>query len=256
MFWEAPPGGPVKHRERSAVRTFPWLPVVLVLQAALVLRWDGVRGIGAPKGVELPYLNSGTALVARLPDGISIGIGRLYAQEGVWVTRYVSIGLLLLATVCVFGMARRLYRSGTWAAAVFATAGSVQVAGGLATGTAPAVFLLALAGLLVVGSGRTPWLLIPAAPVAAGMVVFQYTTAVYLPVLCLLAILVSWRLDPLWSLVRGLFLLALTAAFAAAALTWAGTWAAFADALSALTPVRPDTETAARWLGPVGLLAV
>ncbi|GAA3195650.1 hypothetical protein [Actinocorallia longicatena] len=254
-FWQKiPKDGKRAAPKASRGRTYPWVLLILAVQAGLTLRFrDGATP------AERPYLESGRALVAELPGGVAVGFGRLYAEQGLWAARGLSLACLLLAALCVYGMGRRLAgpATGAWAAAAFATAGAVAVLGGLATGDAPALFLLALTGLLVVWSRTATWLVPFAAITGAAMVVTDHLSVVYVPSLCLLAMLVA-DVPWLWALVRGLGLLAATGGVAAVTVELLDGWEGVGDTVESLRPIviDPMIDPAVRWLGPVLIAAV
>src|SRR5689334_9980129 len=149
-FWE---GNPRRSKDTRPLRigqrrTRGWLILVLAVQAALSLRLRTSLFRD-----ETQYLSAGRDLMARLQDGLALGhdpytstfpgspyvyplaVGPLDHRFGLMAARGVSLALMILATLCVYGMARRL--AGPWAgvygAAMFAVAQSTEVLGNVAT---------------------------------------------------------------------------------------------------------------------------
>jgi 4-amino-4-deoxy-L-arabinose transferase-like glycosyltransferase len=110
--------------------------------------------------------------------------------------RELSLLFAMLATVCVRGVAARLFGStaGLFAAVTFALSGSVLFQSHFATFDAMAMFLMAAAAWLAVASAERDGLLW--APVVglvlASSFLTKYGTGVYAPVICLLAVAVGW----------------------------------------------------------------
>ena len=245
------------------------------MQAALSLRLRN-----AASQDETQYLAAGRDLLARLQDGLALGhdpyspafpgspyvyplaVGPLDDRFGLMAARGVSLALMLLATLCVYGMARRL--AGPWAgvygAAMFAVAQSTEALGNVATPDALAVFLLALTGLLVIRSGTAPWLLLPAAFTTTAMIVTKYATVLYLPTLILLTILVADQVTWRRACGRGLLFEAGTTALSATALyflhAFDGMKQAVLDQPKGTTPFETFTEHTLRWAAPVLVLAL
>jgi hypothetical protein len=169
---------------------------------------------------------------------------------------------MLLATLCVYGMARRL--AGPWAgvygAAMFAVAQSTEALGNVATLDAPAVFLLALTGWLIVRSGTAKWLLLPATLTATTMIVTKYPTVLYLPTLMLLAILIADRSTWRRACARGALFAVGTIALTSTALyllrAFDAMKLAVLDQPKGTTPFDIFTEHTLRWAAPVLVLAV
>jgi 4-amino-4-deoxy-L-arabinose transferase-like glycosyltransferase len=176
--------------------------------------------------------------------------------------RGVSLALMLLATLCVYGMARRL--AGPWAgvygAAMFAVAQSTEALGNVATPDALALSLLALTGWLVIRSGTAPWLLLPAAFTTTAMIVTKYTAVLYLPTLILLAILVADQVTWRRACARGFLFEAGTAALSSAALyflhAFDGMKQAILDQPKGTTPFETFADHTLRWAAPVLVLAL
>jgi hypothetical protein len=276
-FWEGIPKG-VKRTSPARTghrRTRGWLSLVLAAQAALSLR---LRNAALPD--ETQYLAAGRDLMARLRDGLALGhdpyssyfsgspyayplaVGPLDDRFGLVATRGASLVLMLLATLCVYGMARRL--AGPWAgvygAAMFAVAQSTEALGHVATPDAQAVFLLALTGWLVIRSGTAAWLLLPAVLTATAMIVTKYATVLYLPTLVLLAILLADQATWRRACGRGALLAAGTVGLSSAALyflrAFDGAKLAVLDQPKGTTPLETFTEQTLRWAAPVLVLAL
>jgi hypothetical protein len=176
--------------------------------------------------------------------------------------RGVSLALMLLATLCVYAMARRL--AGPWAGvyggAMFAVAQSTEALGNLATPDALAVFLLALTGWLVIRSGAAPWLLLPATFTATAMTLTKYATVLYLPTLVLLVMLVADRVTWRRACGRGLLFEAGTAALTATSLYFLNAFDAMKQAVfdqpKGTTPFETFADHTLRWAAPVLVLAL
>ncbi|WP_460366342.1 glycosyltransferase family 39 protein [Actinocorallia lasiicapitis] len=187
---EAPPmgwsPGPSKRREwvsRGMVG------VILLLQAALTLRLRN-----SPFGGEIhtlaeyrtgDYVAGSPSIYPKLVDALGIG-----------GARWLSLLAMLACTAMVYSWSRRLFneRVGLAAAFCFAVIAPTLVLGALATVDALGLALLALATWLTVESRQgPPWPVFLAAPVAAMAVFVNYSALYYLPVVALLALLVSVR---------------------------------------------------------------
>ncbi|MEU0002457.1 glycosyltransferase family 39 protein [Streptomyces microflavus] len=109
---------------------------------------------------------------------------------GVDAARTVSLALMLLTTVLLYGLTTRLFniRAGLCAAALFAVLPSTAVLGGSATPEAAGLCLLAAVAQLLVGTDRAVRWAALCAVMAAGLAVFtQHWTALGLPPVLLLA---------------------------------------------------------------------
>jgi 4-amino-4-deoxy-L-arabinose transferase-like glycosyltransferase len=180
------------------------LLAVLTVQAALSVRllWANTTFED-----EALYLWSGRWEIAHLVDGTTIpqfqryfsGAPVIYpvigaianAHGGLVAARLLSLAFMLGATLLLYGATTRLFgrQAGVCAAAMFGFLGPVQFLGSFATYDAMALFLLALASWLVImarGAASEP-LLILAALVLALADATKYATALWDPVVILLA---------------------------------------------------------------------
>jgi hypothetical protein len=139
---------------------------------------------------------------------------------GLTAARLLSLIFMLTTTCLLWATARRLYglRAALLAAALFATLAGTQFLGALATYDAMALFLLALSAWLAVRSAECRRsaqvaLLVLAGSTLAVADAVKYSTALFTPVVVVLAGAAMWRRD------RG-------RAAGAAALTVLGTWLA------------------------------
>ncbi|MFK0229947.1 ArnT family glycosyltransferase [Streptomyces sp. NPDC090303] len=109
---------------------------------------------------------------------------------GVDAARTLSLGLMLLATVLLYGLTTRLFnvRAGLCAAALFAVLPSTAVLGGSATPEAAGLCLLAATARLLVGADRAVrWAAASAVVMTGAAVLTQYWTVLCLPGILLLA---------------------------------------------------------------------
>ncbi|GAB3281045.1 DUF3824 domain-containing protein [Actinocorallia lasiicapitis] len=241
---------------------------ILVLQAVLSLR---LRNTAFQD--EALYLTAGRLLDHNIGHGLTpdqygytayfsgspylypLGIHQVDALGGLAAARAVSLVCVLAATVLVCGTARSLWsqKAGLCAAAAFAVPQSTQVLGNFATYDAFIVLFLAVLARLAAASAARPWLLAPAVPVAGLMVAFKYASALYLPTVVAMAVLVARTSWPR-ALARGaVFGLALCAVVAGVLFGL--------DALRALqstttgrgdggVPASTLLAASGRWLGP------
>jgi 4-amino-4-deoxy-L-arabinose transferase-like glycosyltransferase len=183
---------------------------VLAVQAGLSLRlvWANTAF-----NDEALYLWSGRWEIAHRLHGVAIpqfqryfsGAPVIYpvigafadAHGGLVAARLLSLGFMLATTVLLYGSTARLFglRAAVCAAAVFGFLGPVQFLGSFATYDAMALFLLALASwLVIIGRGRASEpLLIVAGLVLALADATKYATALWDPVVILLAGLTAAR---------------------------------------------------------------
>jgi hypothetical protein len=158
----------------------------LYLTAGRLLNDNIAQGV-TPDQYGYTHYFSGSPFLYPLAINIADSAGGLPAA------RAVSLLLMLSATILIYGSARTLWddKTGLCAAGVFAVAQSTQMLGNFATYDACAVFLLAVLARLVTGSAARPWLLLPAVPLAGLMVGVKYASALYLPALCAMVVLVA-----------------------------------------------------------------
>jgi len=226
----APPGGPLSPTGRRprpvapeetpgtlgrllSARGWPLL-VVLAVQAALCLRllWTATaeidEGFYITVGrLELNHLFHHAAMpeVASFMSGSPVVYPPLAALAddvgGLAAARALSLVLLLIATVLLHGVARRLLLSraaATFAAALFGWLGTTQFIGSFATFDAMALTLLALATWAGVRAAETNGTLRYALLGAAGLCVAladaaKYAAALFDPVVLLVVALAAWR---------------------------------------------------------------
>lgn len=180
---------------------------ILLVQAALSLRLSNTafqdEALYLAAGhAELDHLLNGTKLPINYAAYFS-GSPQLYpvlvalvdGQFGLTGARCLSLLFMLGTTGLLYSFTRRLFneRAALAAAALFAVLQSTVVMGYFATYDAMAVFLLALATWIVVRTDRAPVIaVLLAAPVAVLAVGVKYASALYLPTICVLALLTAW----------------------------------------------------------------
>jgi 4-amino-4-deoxy-L-arabinose transferase-like glycosyltransferase len=266
-----------------ASRGWPLL-VVLAAQAALSARLVWSNTAFQDEGL---YLWSGHLELAHLLHHAQIPefasyfsgapviypvIGALAdAVGGLAGARLLSLAFILLATLLLHGMTRRLFSSraaALFAAMLFAGTGSAQFLGGFATYDAMALMLLAVATWLgVVAAGRrfparTALIVIGALALAAANAT-KYASALFDPVVIMVTALAVWRRSGKKAgLTAGLVMAVVTQGVLAAAYRGAGPW--YAEGISFSTLRRASgtdaTESivlmSARWVGISALLGV
>jgi hypothetical protein len=190
---------------------------------------------------------------------------------GLAAARLLSLAFILLTTVLLHGMTRRLFSSraaGLFAAVLFAGTGSAQFLSGFATYDAMALMLLATAtwlGVLAAGCrlpARSALIVIAALALAAANAT-KYASALFDPVVIIVAALATWRRrGKVVGLTAGLGMAAVTLSALAVAYRAAGP--SYARGISFSTLSRASgTDTAgsitlmsARWAGINALLAI
>jgi hypothetical protein len=284
---EAAPSGslqraPTRHRHR-AKRQFRLLPLlfgVLAIQALLSIRliWANTAF-----NDEALYLWSGRWEIAHLLHGTQVpqfqryfsGAPVIYPVIGAFANslgglaaaRLLSLAFMLGTTVLLYHATSRLFgrQAGVCAAAVFAFLGPVQFLGSFATYDAMAIFLLALSSWLVIEArGRmSEPLLIIAALVLALADATKYATALWNPVVFLLAALTAASGGWLRCSARALRMLAYTGLLVWAALARLGGPSYLAGILFTTLARQAGTVSpgnvlrdAAPWIGIVLLLAL
>jgi len=246
------------------------LVCVLVIQAALSLRLQNTafedEALYLYAGhVEIGHLLHGTPVYGGF-DSYFSGAPVLYpvlaavvdTYFGLTGARTLSLLFMLGCTALLYAMTRRLFneRAGLCAAGIFAIAQSTAFMGEFATYDACALFLLALAAWLAVrtAGSRPVWILL-AAPVAALAVAVKYASALYLPTIVLLAVLVAYqRRGLLGGLLRGVLLSVATITVLGVGLYMSG----YLQAIEATTTSRAQgvvsasqiLHDSARWVGP------
>jgi Dolichyl-phosphate-mannose-protein mannosyltransferase len=197
--------GPELFSAPSARRTWVSRAVVgglLCVQAILSLRLQNTAF-----GDEALYLYAGHMETAHLLHGAALqgtydtyfpGIPVLYpvlaaaanSIGGLAAARAVSLLAMLITTVLLYAMTRRLFneRVGLCAVALFCVTEGTALAGHLATNDAVSLCLLALASWIVVRTAPWRWrAYLLAAPVAGLAIGTGYWALLYLPTLALLA---------------------------------------------------------------------
>ncbi len=192
------------------IAAIPWpLFAVLGIQAILSLRliWSNTAFLD-----EATYIWAGRVELWHLADGMPVppyatyfsGAPVIYPPlagladivGGLAGARMLSLAFMLGATCLLWGSARRLFgrRAALGAVSVFASIGSTQFLGSLATFDAMALFLLALSAWLVISArdrADSTWLLMAAAGTLALANATKYATGLFDPVVVGLAILIS-----------------------------------------------------------------
>jgi hypothetical protein len=197
--------GPELFSAPSARRTWVSRSVLgglLCVQAILSLRLQNTAF-----GDEALYLYAGHMETAHLLHGAALqgtyatyfpGIPVLYpvlaaaanSIGGLAAARAVSLLAMLLTTVLLYAMTRRLFneRVGLCTVVLFCVTEGTTLAGHLATNDAVSLCLLALASWIVVRTAPWRWrAYLLAAPVAALAIGTDYWALLYLPTLALLA---------------------------------------------------------------------
>ncbi|MFJ4677234.1 ArnT family glycosyltransferase [Kitasatospora sp. NPDC088783] len=210
--WALPPVLDMAWSARSSRRrariSRGLLAVVLLVQCLVTLR---LRNTAFED--EALYVYAGHAMVDHLFHGVpdyggfgsyfsgapalypvlAAGVDSLFGLTGV---RAMSTVFMLAANGLLYGFTRRLFneRAGLCAAVLFAFTQSTLFMGALATYDAAAVLLLAAATWVVVRVGHGHWgLPLLAAPLAALAVAVKYASALYLPTIALLLLLVAYQ---------------------------------------------------------------
>jgi len=194
------------------VRAPAWLPlaVVLAVQAALSVRLVGADTAFMDEGT---YLWAGHLEWAHMLHGVPLppfstyfsGVPVIYPPLGALAdsvgglagARLLSMVFMLGATVLLWDITRRLFgrRAAFFAAALFAVLGPTLHLGSFATYDAMSLFLLALAAWIVAGAGERGEA--TGRMVTAGAVLIlanatAYSTALFDPVVLVLAVCVAW----------------------------------------------------------------
>ena len=219
-----------------------WLPLaaVLAVQAALSVRligadtafmdegtylWAGhLEWAHALHGVPLPQFSSyfsGVPVIYPPLGALADSIGGLAGA------RLLSLVFMLGSTVLLWDVTRRLFgrRAAFFAAALFAVLGPTLHLGSFATYDAMSLFLLALAAWVVTGAGERGEA--TGRMVTAGVVLVlanatAYSTALFDPVVLVLAVCVAWPAGRRVAVRRGGILVASAVVLVAAALLIGG----------------------------------
>ncbi|MFD6529931.1 ArnT family glycosyltransferase [Streptomyces sp. NPDC060184] len=182
------------------------LACLLLVQALLSLRLHN-----SAFEDEALYVYAGHAMIGHLFHGMPeyggfasyfSGSPALYPVLAAWVdsaagltgVRLMSLAFMLGSTGLLHSFTRRLFneRTALLAAGVFAVTQSTLFLGNFATYDAMALFLLALTAWILVRVAPGHWALpLAAAPVAALTVGVKYASALYLPTVALLLVLVA-----------------------------------------------------------------
>jgi len=210
--WTLPPsvevGWSADSGRRRRMISRGLLSVLLLVQALLSLRLTNTAF-----GDEALYIWAGHVEIANLfhgvPnlggfDGYFSGAPVLYpvlaaAVDSVWGlagVRFMSLLFMLVATSCLYSITRRIFneRAGLCAAALFAFADPVLFMGNFATYDALAVCLLALSTWIVVYTAHRHWAtVLCAAPVVSLACGVKYASALFLPTIALLLVLLAYQ---------------------------------------------------------------
>ncbi|WP_344837737.1 glycosyltransferase family 39 protein [Actinocorallia longicatena] len=187
---QAPPMGwsPTGSKRREWVSR-GMVGTIMFLQAVLTLRLRNSPSVGEVHTLtdyrSTPFIQGNESIYPTIVDAL-----------GITGARFFSLLCMLACTAMVYSWSRRLFneRVGLAAAFAFAVIAPTLVVGALATVDAFGLALLALATWLTIESRQGPaWPVFLAAPVAALAVVVNYSALYYLPVVTLLALLVSVR---------------------------------------------------------------
>jgi hypothetical protein len=214
---------------------------------------------------DFPSYFSGAPVIYPVIAALADDVGGLTAA------RLLSLVFILVATVLLHGVTRRLFSSraaGLFAAMLFAGTGSAQFLGGFATYDAMALMLLAAAtwlGVLAAGC-RLPAgiiLIVIGALALAAANATKYASALFDPVVILVTALAAWRRSGKRAgLTAGLVMAVVTAGVLTAAYRVAGP--SYAQGISFSTLSRAAGTNAsgsimamsARWIGINALLGV
>lgn len=184
------------------------LACLLLAQAVLSLRLHN-----SAFEDEALYVYAGHAMIDHLFHGAPdyggfdtyfSGSPALYPVLAAWVdsaagltgVRLMSLAFMLGATGLLYSLTRTLFneRAALLAAGIFAVTQSTLFLGNFATYDAMSLSLLALTAWLLVRNATGHWALpLAVAPVAALAVGVKYASALYLPTLALLLMLVAYR---------------------------------------------------------------
>jgi hypothetical protein len=234
------------HRQAINWRWRPasviWLPAVLVMQAALSLRfiWSNTAFMD-----EALYLRAGHMEIAHWLHNAPLqasypfqtyfsGAPVLYPPIGALAdsagglagARLLSLAFMLGATGFLYAAAQRLFdrQVAITAAVVFIILGPTQALGALATYDAMCVFLTALAAWLVIRaiSKASEPLIVLSALVMAIADTTKYASALWDPAIIALAVVTARRAGWLRSTARGIRLALYLAVLLAGALFWGG----------------------------------
>jgi 4-amino-4-deoxy-L-arabinose transferase-like glycosyltransferase len=197
------------------MRFWPLL-VVLAVQAGLSLRlvWSATAFLDEGEYLAVGHLELNHFLhhapmpnVATYLSGSPVVYPPLAAMAdnigGLAAARLLSLIFMLIATACLYGVARRLLASDAgafFAAALFAWLGTAQFLGAFATYDAMALMLLALATWLGVRAVEEEPTLRYTLLCAAGLAMAvsdaaKYAAALFNPVVLIVIALAAWRAD-------------------------------------------------------------
>ncbi|WP_254552674.1 glycosyltransferase family 39 protein [Kitasatospora sp. MMS16-BH015] len=277
--WTLPPVPDVAW-SATASRRRTWISRGLLLALLIVQAVLSLRLHNSAFEDEALYLYAGHAEIAQIFHGapdyggfasyfsgaptlypvLAAAVDSLFGLAG---ARALSLLFMLGANALLYSFTRRLFneRAGLCASVLFAFAQSTLFLGNFATYDAMAVFLLALATWIVVRSGHRHWALpLLAAPVAALAVGVKYASALYLPTVALLLLLVAYQRH---GILRALLRTALFTALVGGLLAAAVLSTDYLTAISSTTTARAhgDTPTlamlqdSARWGGLLFLVA-
>jgi hypothetical protein len=262
----------------AQVRALP-LTIILIAQVILSLRliWsntafsDEALYLWAGR-LELAHWLHGTAIPA-FPTYFS-GAPVIYPPLGALANslgglagaRVLSLCFMLAATVLLYTTTSRVFgrKAGVYAAAIFTVLGPVQVLGAFATYDAMAIFLIALATWFVIRArGVTgEWFLIAAGLALALADATKYASALWTPVVVILAALMGAQSGWVRSVFRGARLAAYTILPLALALDFGGKPYVQGVMFSTLnrrtgdTPALTILTDSGKWIGIVLALAV
>jgi Dolichyl-phosphate-mannose-protein mannosyltransferase len=266
---------------RFRVPHVPELPLLIILAVQVVLSLRLIWSNTAFSDEAL-YLWAGRLELAHWLHGTSIpdfptyfsGAPVIYPPLGALAdnlgglagARLLSLCFMLAATVLLYITASRLFsrKAGACAAAIFTVLGPVQVLGAFATYDAMAIFLIALATWFVIRAQgpASEWFLIAAGLALALADATKYASALWTPVVVILAALTATRSGWLRSFLRAARLAAYTAVPLALALDFGGRPYVQGVMFSTLNRQMGDTPAliiltdSLKWVGIVLALAV
>jgi hypothetical protein len=201
------------YRPERARTLFPLLPLQLVLtaQAALSLRLSNtafadealVLLSGRQEIRSLFHGSGGTGGLAAYFSGepalYPVLAAAVDARFGLEAARLLSLVFMLGATVLLWSSTRALFgrAAANGAAAVFGLAGPTLFLGHFAVYDVPAVLLFAASlRILIATARRSLWTTLSAVPTAVLAIATSYASALYLPVLALVATLTALAAAP------------------------------------------------------------
>jgi glycosyltransferase involved in cell wall biosynthesis len=216
---------------------------------------------GGPN-MNFPTYFSGAPTIYPIIAALMDDIGGLHAA------RFLSLGFMLVATVLCYATAHRLWgRVAGWVAAgIFVTTQGTQFLGALATFDAMSLMLIALAAWIVVhyaASMKTSSMIYLAVPVMVFANAAKYASAIFDPVIILLAFFVMLNFHELRSAIRkaaamlAAFVLLLTALLAIIPNSYlTGISSTTVNRPASIAPARMVLLESWEWVGAIACIAL